>query len=282
MEELIQVERHINPDAHAIHKFAAPEKFLGQEQLRAGINTIWYGGLPIDTLLSIRSSDTLVVVLNGATSPNVRLPWLSGTGITQGLDVSKLSISDPSLYLGHGLSSAYYAGNQYQPALQGTLVQIVDKVAGDIGAQHIVFLGGSSGGFAALNLSRSFSNSTAVVFNPQTNLWFHRPEAVINWLSIAWGTKDLKDLPPTVSFNATARYENPFENRVIYMQNRTDHHHDRHFVPFLNAVAEGDLQFLVHDEAQGHRPPPKEMIRQVLEFACSTRPGDLVERFLRR
>lgn len=282
MENYVRVERKIDSKLHVIKNHASPEEFLSRSRIVSGINTIWYSGLPIDTLVSLRPSNTLVVVLNGAKGDNVRLPWLAGSGITKGLEVSRVSICDPSLYLGEEIKSSYCAGNRYQPELQEIIAQIVRKIADSAGIEHIVVLGGSNGGFAGLNLSRSLAGSTAVVYNPQTNLWVHRQAPILEWLSTGWGLTSLHELPPNVQVDLTARYSGVFTNRVIYMQNQSDHHHDQHFVPFFNAVGQGDFQFLVHDEAQGHQPPPKEMIRKVLELACDSRPGDLIEDFSRK
>ncbi|WP_293954909.1 YqiA/YcfP family alpha/beta fold hydrolase [uncultured Corynebacterium sp.] len=281
MNNFVATDRVIDKKVHVTYRHESVSNFLAQESIDPGLHSIWEGGLPIDCIFAPRVSATLVVVLNGATTPSITLPWLSGTSILAGMEVSRLSISDPSLYLGGGLTSAYYAGNYHQPDLQTHLVKIVAKAAESARAENIVFLGGSSGGFASLALSAHFPQCTAVVFNPQTNLYVHTEGPIQAWLSAAWEVNSLEELPGSVEVDLISQYASGFTHRVIYMQNITDHHHNRHFLPFLRSAGPGDLQYLVHDEAQGHAPPPKEMIRSAVESACSLPHGDLVKGFSR-
>lgn len=267
----VQTSRRIDPKVHVIHRYSSREKFL-EATLKPGIHTVWHGGLPIDMQLTVKESDTLIVVLHGAATGNVHLPWLSGSGITREINASRLFVSDPSLYLGQGLALSWFAGNQYQPDLQATLIAMFKKVADSVGATRIIFFGGSGGGFASLRFSHSIPGSTAVVFNPQTIIERYPEQFVSKWLDVAWGSKTLDELPDSVTVDLTELYNGSFLNRVIYMQNQTDSHHELHFVPFLEQAKSGDLQYLVHDESPGHTPPPKEMLRKVLEQACETAP----------
>src|SRR5699024_5173995 len=102
----------------------------------------------LDFGLDKAPADTLLVCFHGALTRDVDWPMLIGQGITEELEnVARLSIADPSIGMHETLALAWYAGNDDMPDLQKTLASVVDKVVTVIGAKHVVFFGGSGGGF---------------------------------------------------------------------------------------------------------------------------------------
>src|SRR3954454_16802153 len=87
---------------------------FGVDKIQTGVHTIRAGGLLIDIFAEINVGRPLVVILNGNTrrSQENKLPAFSGMKlISQKWGVSRISISDPSLYLAPDLSLAWYGGS---------------------------------------------------------------------------------------------------------------------------------------------------------------------------
>lgn len=145
-------ERKIDSLHNSVHSWGSLKDFLDNPHIYEGINSVWYNGLPIDMAIQLQKEAPLVVVFHGASTKEVRLPWLSGQTVTAGLPASKLFISDPSLYLSPELRLSWFSGNRYQPDLFEVITQIVSKIAQYSAASHIVALGGSGGGYASLRL----------------------------------------------------------------------------------------------------------------------------------
>lgn len=224
---------------------------------------------PIDIQIDGRKSKPLIVFLHGRKAPEVKLPYLTGAGITSGLDVSRLSISDPSLYIDSNLSIAWYTGSSSQPELQRDIVGIVKKVAAELEATRIIFVGGSAGGFASAVFSHQIEDSVALIWNPQTEVLKYYKKFVDSYLDFCWpgGTKSI---PNDVVTSITKQYaNNPSRNLVVYMQEDTDEHHIKeHLKPFKEAMALDNriLAFQSH-WGEGHAPVPKPLLKEVLK-AC--------------
>lgn len=273
MNALVKTQRHIDYSVHAVHSHGSLEIFQEKEELLPGIHTIWHNNLPIDLQFSpIKDSNTLVVVLHGAADQGVQLPWLSGVGITKDLSVSRLFISDPSLYLDENLRLGWFSGNRFQPNLQEDLIGIFKKFVDASKSKKIIFLGGSGGGFASLFFSNYIKNSTALVFNPQTIIKNYPKIAVDSWLNLAWEKEDLSEVKKECIIDLTELYKNSNnENNIIYLQNSTDNHVHLHAQPFIENYSGNNLYYLEDNWGDGHVPPPKETIRYFLEMAISGR-----------
>src|SRR5690625_1142090 len=153
---------------HQVSDFSSVTDFENNT-VRAGISTMYSGGIPIDVLVSPGTSETTIFFFHGAIERHFTLPVLSGLGISGGLDANRVFISDPSLTLDDELLLAWYAGNYRQPNLQKSFVRIFKKILTSLQSRRTVFFGGSGGGFASLYFAGHFQNSLALVFNPQTD-----------------------------------------------------------------------------------------------------------------
>ncbi|MBI9001187.1 hypothetical protein M0E87_08765 [Corynebacterium sp. CCM 9185] len=260
-------KRDIGPYYDRLFSWGSLGKFLAAHDVDSGVHSIKLGNLPLDFELGLNTGPHLLVFFHGAITANLdrRLPWFTGQGISKGLNASTLHISDPSLYLGDGIVSGWYLGNKHQTDLQQNLVQIVEKCRLSAGASQVVFFGGSGGGFASLYYSAQFPLSTAIAFNPQTNLHRHSYKNLRPYLKVGWSKSRLVDLPATVQVNLDDVYKGSFNNRVFYIQNRSDHHYDIHLRPFVSNIGIGEMYLKIHDLALAHTPPPKEFLRSVLE-----------------
>ncbi|WP_278235351.1 hypothetical protein [Isoptericola sp. AK164] len=268
--ELVKTDRFIDRSKFAVYDFPSLDSFLSAEKISTGIQCINDGGLPIDMHYTSASSRTLVVVFHGAAAENVRLPWLIGQGVTKDIGVSRLFISDPSLYLTPEVKLSWFAGNHAQPDLQHKLVQIVSRVAQAAGADYLVFLGGSGGGFAALKLSHAFPGSLAVPMNPQTLLERHHPTTLGKYAQHCWNGAAFVDLPRNIVTSLPALYAQGTPNTVAYLQNDDDEFHIRnHLNPFIDSLPPDAMVGLLRRPwGERHQPPPRDLVRHLMRRAA--------------
>lgn len=263
----------INHELHQVTEFSTLEDFLSNETVPAGISTIYIGGLPIDILVSPGSSKATIFFFHGAIEPHFTLPVLSGLGISGGLVANRVFISDPSLILNNKLLLSWYAGNERQPNLQRDLVTIIEKIVTSLGSERTIFFGGSGGGFAALYFASLFENSTAAVFNPQTNLARYSKRAVQAYVETAFQRSFEEDDPfasiaDGIVTDLCKQYSTRRYCEIFYMQNRHDVSHvDNHLVPFLRSMHPNtNVHLLSEGWGAGHLPPPRQLLSQVLDI----------------
>lgn len=220
--------------------------------------------------LQARADAPLVVVFHGATEKDFRLPFLSGQTVTAGLPVSKLFLSDPSLYLSPDLALCWFAGNEYQPNLMGDLRSIINKVLAVTGGDRVITIGGSGGGYASLRMAMALGpKAAAVVMNPQTDPRRYLPHVVTAYSTLAWPTRGLPDgLDLCTTLGGLTAETSP---TFYYLQNSQDLSHVHgHLDPFLKAKGfDGKGWLLMGEWGDGHIPPPKPVIRRTLELALA-------------
>ncbi|WP_286205543.1 hypothetical protein [Corynebacterium afermentans] len=235
---------------------------------------IWVNGLPIDFYLDIRKSAPLVVFFNGAGQPEMRLPWFAGNSVSSGLEISRLSISDPSLYLDPSLNLAWYAGNEYQPFLHKTLARVVTHIANSTDAPKVILIGGSGGGFASMMVASQLPSSTAIVMNPQTSIERYHPMHRRKYIDIAWqGSSSLFHKAAEVGVGREVG-QSVGKLTILYMQNLSDTFHVKnHLTPFRAAFRSAPEMWLMLERwRDGHTPPPKDVISSTLSAAITSDP----------
>lgn len=187
-------------------------------------------------------------------------------GVTRDIEVNRLLISDPSLYLDIELRLGWYAGNKYQPNLQDDISRVIKHLTN---GQRVVLFGASGGGFAALEQSlRLQGGVTAVVSNPQTNIFNYYKTVSDNYLSVAWGIKD-SDLIPFTSSVVTG-YREKVDAKVLYLQNSGDTYHvSRHMIPFMDSLhPENQVEVMTPYIGKGHIGPGKDSFIDLLSKVC--------------
>lgn len=265
-DALVVRPRVISPKYQRVSSFPTLDHFLDSGEFPEGAVSI-LGNIPIDMqFVPKKRSKTLVVCFHAALIGEINFPFLSGAGIFADLDVSRLSISDPSLYLDTELTLGWFAGNTYMSNLQTRLRKIVKQAMRACQARRVIFFGVSGGGFAALQMSRHFKNSLAFVVNPQTSIAQYHDKFVDRYLRAAWDAPSFDDLP--IEHNMVEAYRQaPMTNHVVYLQNSEDGFHiEHHMNPFLVSVSDPTRVF-VESKAwgDGHVPPSKEHMKEVLE-----------------
>ena len=279
------------PVRRTIH--ASPESFLS-ERIVSGLHVIMSGGLPIDLHVTIESGAPAVVVLNGyfPREKGLKLPVFSGFGVVPGgFGVTRICISDPALHLSDDIGIGWYAGQRGLP-LQKILPLLIRHVLDCARARRILFLGGSAGGFTSLFHAADFPGSRALVWNPQTDIRAYSPDHVIRYARLAFGAgPTLAEAREVLDHNirpeVLTRY--PADGvEVTYLQNRSDWHADKHMRPFLASVAErvsdpaGPIDVHLGDWGQGHVPPPKDLIQDLIRILCFADRDDIRARLQAR
>lgn len=272
------------PDGHTMGRQRTNQAFLANrysfetlEQFEsASIDTgnfsVWYRGLSIDFSLRVKPKTPLVVVFHGAAPTDVKLPFLSGSGITADTGSSVLLLSDPSLYLSENLHLAWFSGSAVQFDLVSVTGRIISRIYQDSGASHLVFLGGSGGGFASLNQLGNFPEATAIAMNPQTDILRYHQPSVQRYLDTAWESDWLQfDAECHLSVFPAVDRAKEFGGRIFYLQNSNDDFHvENHLAPFRERYGQtDDFLLLLEPWRDGHTPPPKEIIKLVLTAALT-------------
>lgn len=215
------------------------------------------------------NSKVLTVVFHAAAPDFIVPPWFAGRLITSGLPTARLSVSDPAL--SKDVRTGWFAGSEKSPTFPSDLASFIDTFRRSIGADRVVALGGSSGGFAAIQLASRIDNAWAIAMNPQTDIFKYSPRLVEPYIRHCWGGDYEKALASgnTSLLERIDSIECRKDCRIIYLQNNQDLFHlENHAIPFFKAAK--DVKSVVWkrgDWGEGHVPPPKELIRQTLQ-AC--------------
>lgn len=187
------------------------------------------------------TGSALVVLLHGAVNRERReVPFLQAfLGDLPG--AHQLAVSDPGMMRFETLAATWYLGWEGRRLWEDLNRAILDFSA-SVGCTSRIYVGGSSGGFAALLLSHGDPGSVAIACNPQTNLFNHvYKRAMDRYQAVAWPeTLKAGRLAEEAPFDLGALYAGGFANRFVYVQSAGDFPHlHRQAVPFLGTLPEG-------------------------------------------
>lgn len=188
-------------------------------------------------------------------------PYFSGMTFANTLKTPAILISDPTLNIGPDLILGWYTGTAEQPARAG-IAAILDEISARAG-RDLLLIGGSGGGFAALDLIRHLGDkASAFVWNPQTDFLDYNQKFVAQHLRVALGPEfDDTDGPEVWKLEAAAqlrghgiehRLDGSTAARVFYLQNDTDWHLDAHALPFAERNGYADRGDGTHFNDAGH------------------------------
>lgn len=268
-------ERHFNKAQNQVTVYQNTDSFYSTDKIPQGYVVVKDNQTPIDMYYRSKNSDTTVVCFHGAVEKEVKLPWLVGAGVLKDADANRLSISDPTLFLHEEVQIGWFAGNSFMPNLHQTLERIIRKVIDTTSTKHVVFFGGSAGGFAALAMSRHFPGSLALPMNPQTSIQKFFPVPVGKYVSNAWPElPTLEEAPESVPHDLTREYAGGHENTVAFIQNQRDlfhiKNHQQPFFEVLNTDQSWTLRGVWGTESDnGHVTPPREETARVLNGVCA-------------
>lgn len=256
--------------------------FLSGEIESNGIHSIAIDNVLLELNVDLKRNFPLVIFLNGATArtEDLKLPIFSGLRVLPEGDVSRVYINDSSHYLDKGLTLGWYAGSA-NVNLQRDIVRIVEKISKSYSSRNVIFVGGSGGGFAALYFSKKIKGSLALVWNPQTNILNYWPKHVTAYAKAAFKIEGIEaaneKLKNHIDLDIGEIYShNSSENFVIYLQNISDWHVEKHCAPFFKALGQeidtplrsgyfGDNIFLhAGDWGDGHSAPSPLFLKSLI------------------
>lgn len=281
----------------AVHSWASVENFLGATSWNDGIHQIfttpeyWVDVLIRGDLGKWPEGRRLPVFFNGAVTRGVsEPPFFSGSSLAVEVGAPVIAIADPTLNLRADLGIGWYLGSPKADVF-GALSSILLEI-GRRAASQLLLVGGSAGGFAALKYANHLGVS-AFVWNPQTDLLHYSAFATRpllgtllpdgEWESVSTGA--ISELPPSavppidhhvaeqamraVGLSNTVGPAHS-QSAVLYLQNETDHHVERHARPYIDATGMESLGSGIFVKGQqvvaiggyntGHRAPPREVV----------------------
>ncbi|HEY1021177.1 MAG TPA: hypothetical protein VGE06_02635, partial [Flavisolibacter sp.] len=160
------------------------------------------------------------------------------------------------------------------------LDKIAEFIIHTLSAKRVLLFGGSAGGFASLYYSRQIKKSLALIWNPQTILNNYYKHLVSRYSYLAYDCS-LQNLSKHMVTNIPEFYKKVHgNNRIIYMQNVSDHHVETHLKPFLQIIGrdvpkneysqwiDENLYLHISNWSEGHTPPPRKTLQQLLEKFC--------------
>ncbi|MBG6190582.1 pimeloyl-ACP methyl ester carboxylesterase [Arthrobacter sp. CAN_A212] len=246
--------------------------------------------IPLDFLVVNEKSDVLVVALHGATDrAKYKLPRFEWLNTVAGNGYSSLYFSDPTLKMKDAsyFQLAWYAGWP-EIDLNAIMAEVVRSAAAQLGSKHILVVGASGGGFAALQLAARLPDSIAVSLNGQTEISSYHVDGktgaqrvFIDILAPYAADTNLEVFNSrttdwTLAFgnrlSAIRTYTTPVPNRAIIVQNTNDaHHYYDHYLPIRRAIETGRnvdrVRFAEYAGASAHVPPPRATFMEHLASA---------------
>src|SRR5699024_735132 len=171
------------------------EQFLFERKPRhAAIHTIDVGPLVLPMALQPDRGDILTVLFQGAVDrAKMRLPiflrWRYQLELGLG---PTLAIADPTLDLSAAMRLGWYLGTERDERTPH-IATAIRRTAEALGARHIVLVGSSGGGFAALQVGSLLPDAMVVAMSPQTDLRKYSRRLVQSAVAPALGVSDLPD-----------------------------------------------------------------------------------------
>jgi hypothetical protein len=266
------------------------DAFLATAEVQSGVHSVPIGGgagqqINYDFLLTARPGTVLLCHFHGnAPREGRELPFFTGLGVTSSIATSMFVPSDPILGIDPSLSLAWHFGCE-GIHLQAITVSIVKKLQALLHAPRVVAWGGSGGGFAAIRAARDIPNSIVLAWNPQTDIAKYIQRSINRYRRIAFPTiaadgpfpSDREQFPSL----CTDEFDDGYQGRILYLQERTDEHVNDYLKPFLprfcreasrETTGSSKLSGFVAERlylhlgrwGNGHIPPSKDSLTNVL------------------
>ena len=242
----------------------------------------------LECLSIIQGPGPLVVSFHGALlRKKYQLPRFERLKTLLDLGVNALFFSDPSLRLSRRLELAWFTG-WAGIELHEIIGNWISTLQETLEPTSTLLTGSSGGGFAALQTAPFVEDSSAVVFNPQTQLDKYLVggradglKAQQDYLRVLYpellkpGSGLPSEWAQLVGDKASvlARYENTTNQSVHFWSNPEDFHHESHYLPLADFAkthpSSIDLQSHFYKTRPGHRPPPTEVFVDAIHLALN-------------
>ena len=244
------------------------------EPIKDGLNSIHINGREFDYFYRDRGQPVTIVTFSAAMSQSMpEYPIFSGRELTAGLETNWLAFSDTANGGENSLPTFWHLGTEKVNALE-FIPKIIEHAVMSGAGRHLLFFGSSAGGFAALNFSRFFPGSAALVLNPRVNI-LNEPKLLPKYAPIAYPNATLQELNETLPLNLAKIYSQPQGNYIVYLQNMQDPNYSRHHYAHFKKATDGraDVQFVIDNWGKGHVTPPRCAYMQPLQSMVDSAPN---------
>lgn len=172
----------------------------------------------------------LVVLFHPALPPSrLMKPWFQGF---LPLDVPQISIADPTLSTMDEVAAGWYLGGEGS-GLSARIIHLVQIFAKLLGCCRRIYVGGSSGGFAALLYAGLDRGSVAIAASPQTSLDRYENSHLRKFVTQKYPLT--KTLPP--ESNLPSLFQDNWHSAAIILCSSGDHSHIySQVLPFVSAL----------------------------------------------
>lgn len=270
------------------YAYESLDVFLERDKYASGVHKIRVEeGVFLDILIfkkpwNIPSSSRIPVFFSGALTgrENTSPPYFSGSSFARELGQGIIAISDPIFYFDDQITAGWYTGLPRWHT-QSAITQILEKFI-QLYHRDILCIGGSAGGFAALEAASSVRGAAAFVWNAQTSILDYQGYHIRNWMNLLFGEKwargghwrnraeELLD-GTDIIYDLTTL---PLPEDFLYLQNDTDWHVESHMRPYvdkqeMSEVEDGLYQGTARQTiglthfGDGHARPPRELIVRI-------------------
>lgn len=181
-------------------------------------------------------ADTLLILFHGAVDRSKReYPPFLGERRALAPHAHQICLADTSLHEAPDITNGWFIGSKETP-LQEILPPLFNDLKNGLGVKRVVFMGGSSGGFAALHYSSLFADSAAVVAVPQTNINAYYKKRADDFMDRCWGNGWREERVRPL-LDLTQSYASGPPNSVVYLQSELDAFHlKNHMAPFVASL----------------------------------------------
>lgn len=205
------------------------------------------GGLTLDFFAHLKRSDELIVSFPGAARPGKNIyPLFARVATFRSYRAPAfMAFADPTIPMdpsGEMLLSWFLGGPGFDPA--DSILRALRKAQGKTGAKHVVFVGGSGGGFPALRMSSMVPGSMAYLHEGTTSIARTLPAPSERYFSKIWPGWDQEQLISAFPerFDMVRHYRRrPLQNFVYFAQSEDDSRfREGHYGPLKAAMGVKD------------------------------------------
>lgn len=238
--------------------------------------TIWsvdLGQLIPSSLIIDSPGDTLTVYFHGATDRNrLSLPRYervrSFSQINRG---PVMYFSDPTLDLDSRAILTWFLGTE-EINLHRKIAEMISTYAQRRQVRHVMLVGNSGGGFAAMQVASHLHGAGVVSVNAQINLLDYQPRVTNMALEACFGKEIValnSEEQERISAEITYLKRQPCTNLLMVQNTGDQHHYNEHFLPFDRMMRTyspiADYEVSEKFFGDGHVAPPQDEYVRIVQ-----------------
>lgn len=231
------------------HMKINPELDLNKlkNNIGSGIHRLRFNGVSVPVKYRRGSNDIMIILFHGALNQHIRPYPYFPSFLPDLKNCHQISIADSTLEINEAIKSGWYIGGADMP-LQQQLPHLLNKLFDLAGTTKRIYIGGSSGGFAALYNSLLDPGSICIAVNPQTDLNLYNLRSTGNYLKYAWPKiNSISEVDHNIVCDLPKAYSKGYGNMIIYLQSIGDYLHYLNQLPrFFESAIKSKKLFLLN------------------------------------